>query len=107
MVAAHVDNGLSVIGSALLVELRRNHDTKTRGLALVHGNKKEIPVSAFRKGHVIVLCLEEAAGLAAAEKARLVISAAIGTQPTMRWMRFIMHFIALLGGAATWPLAEV
>src|SRR5258706_7389240 len=51
LVAAHVDNGLSVIGSALLVELRRNHDTKTRGLALVHGNKKEIPVSVTEQGH--------------------------------------------------------
>src|SRR5215468_7817094 len=41
LVAAHVDNDLSVIGSPLFVELRRNHDAKTRGLALVHGNEKE------------------------------------------------------------------
>jgi hypothetical protein len=50
LVAAHVDNDLSVIGSSLLVELRRNHNAKTRGLALVHGNKKEIPVSETEQG---------------------------------------------------------
>jgi hypothetical protein len=46
----HVDNDLSVIGSALLVELRRNHDAKTRGLALVHRNEKEILVSETEQG---------------------------------------------------------
>src|SRR5262249_39576457 len=66
LVAAHVDNDLSVIGSALPVELRRNHDAKTRGLALVHGNKKEIPVSETeqaRFGRIVKIDLRQVSEL--------------------------------------------
>src|SRR5882757_5790838 len=50
LVSAHVDKELSVIASALLVELRRNHDAQTRGLDLVHGDKRQISIPETELG---------------------------------------------------------
>jgi hypothetical protein len=60
LIAAHVDKYLPFISPSFLVELCRNHDTRTRRFVLIHCNKKQVPVSKAeldRLGRIIKIDL--------------------------------------------------
>jgi hypothetical protein len=50
-VATHIDDDLSVISSAGLIELGRDYDSQARGLLFIHGDEEKMPLSETEDGN--------------------------------------------------------